>query len=340
MTICSRARWKWPGHLAACGIGKGTRVGVLVTNRLEFLSCLFGTALAGGVATTISTFFTATELEEVLRVSGVRCCCSSAMSSRRTSPRCWQSWSRRWRALRRASWPRSNFPFLSHLAMVDSDEGHGAIEGWSTFLARGAEVSSELIDAMGAAVAPSDVGLLKFSSGSTGKVKGILSAHRGVCLQLWRWKQWYAIDHGASGADVVGERLFLVGQLCHGAGRHAVVRRVAGAPALVRCRRGAGADGGGKGHLPQRLAAPVGPAGSRAELCQRRSFGDALYRCDDADRAASDDQDRLARTGAGLWQYRDLHPDHGLSFRHAAGSRRRAATASRLPARRSRSSIR
>ena len=57
--------------LAACGIGKGTRVGVLVTNRLEFLSCLFGTALAGGVATTISTFFTANELEEVLRVSGV-----------------------------------------------------------------------------------------------------------------------------------------------------------------------------------------------------------------------------------------------------------------------------
>ena len=42
--------------LAACGVGKGVRVGILVTNRLEFLSCLFGTALAGGVASTISTF--------------------------------------------------------------------------------------------------------------------------------------------------------------------------------------------------------------------------------------------------------------------------------------------
>ncbi|MFM6933253.1 MAG: AMP-binding protein, partial [Novosphingobium sp.] len=35
--------------LVACGIGKGTRVGILATNRLEFLSCVFGTALAGGI---------------------------------------------------------------------------------------------------------------------------------------------------------------------------------------------------------------------------------------------------------------------------------------------------
>ena len=180
--------------LAACGIGKGARVGVLVTNRLEFLSCLFGTALAGGVATTISTFFTASELEEVLRVSG----CSVLLLERNVlkkdfagmmaelEPRVASAAPGRLASLK--------FPFLTHLAMVDSDDGLGAIEGWRTFLARGAAVSPELVDAMGAAVAPSDVGLLKFSSGSTGKVKGILSAHRGVCLQLWRWKQWYNID--------------------------------------------------------------------------------------------------------------------------------------------------
>ena len=55
--------------LMACGVGKGTRVGILCTNRLEFLACLFGTSLAGGVATTISTFFTAHELDEVLKAS-------------------------------------------------------------------------------------------------------------------------------------------------------------------------------------------------------------------------------------------------------------------------------
>ena len=49
--------------LVSLGIAKGTRVGVLATNRLEFLAGLFGTSLAGGIATTISTFYTATELD-------------------------------------------------------------------------------------------------------------------------------------------------------------------------------------------------------------------------------------------------------------------------------------
>ena len=57
--------------LVACGVGKGTRVGILITNRLEFLSASFGTALAGGVVTTFSTFNTPTELDEVLTASGV-----------------------------------------------------------------------------------------------------------------------------------------------------------------------------------------------------------------------------------------------------------------------------
>jgi acyl-CoA synthetase (AMP-forming)/AMP-acid ligase II len=48
--------------LLACGVGKGTRVGVLMTNRPEFLSACFGAALAGCVATTLSTFSTPAEL--------------------------------------------------------------------------------------------------------------------------------------------------------------------------------------------------------------------------------------------------------------------------------------
>ena len=180
--------------LAALGVGKGTRVGILCTNRLEFLACLFGTSLAGGVATTISTFFTPNELDEVLKASS----CSILLLERNVLKKDFAEMLAELEPQVMTAEPDKlaslRYPFLRHLAIVDSDEAYGGIEGWSTFLARGEEVSLELIEAMGKAVSPSDPGLLKFSSGSTGKVKGILSAHRGVCLQLWRWKQWYQVD--------------------------------------------------------------------------------------------------------------------------------------------------
>ena len=180
--------------LIASGVGKGTRVGIIATNRLEFLSCLFGTALAGGVATTISTFFTATEINEVLKASG----CSVLLLERKVLKKDFSDILFELEPLLETSAPGElasvNYPFLRHLAFVDSDEGRGAIEGWSTFRARGKDVAAEHVDATAASVAPSDPGLLFFSSGSTGKAKGILAAHRAPCLQLWRWVGWYDID--------------------------------------------------------------------------------------------------------------------------------------------------
>ena len=175
--------------LVACGVAKGTRVGVLATNRLEFMACVFGTALAGGVPTMLSTFSTPAELEYLLAKSA----CSVVLLERHVlkkdfarmlceiEPRIADAQPGALRS------PR--FPFLRHLALMDSDEGIGAIVGWSAFLAKGETVSPALVEATAAAVAPSDPGALFFSSGSTGKPKGILSSHRGVCIQLWRYAQ-------------------------------------------------------------------------------------------------------------------------------------------------------
>jgi acyl-coenzyme A synthetase/AMP-(fatty) acid ligase len=78
------------------------------------------------------------------------------------------------------------FPFLRRLAMLDAAQPAGAIETWDSFLASGAEVPAEAVAARAATVVPADPGVLFFSSGSTNKPKGILSAHRGVSIQLWR----------------------------------------------------------------------------------------------------------------------------------------------------------
>ncbi len=179
--------------LIACGTGKGTRVGVLMTNRLEFLSAFFGTALAGGVATAISTFSTPAELDEVLRLSG----CSVLLFEREVLKRDFAAALLKLEPDMATAGPgrlkSTRYPFLRSIAAV-GHEGQGAIESWAGFLETGSRVSPDMVDATAAAVQPSDPGALFFSSGSTGKAKGILSAHRGPCLQLWRWPAWYCFD--------------------------------------------------------------------------------------------------------------------------------------------------
>src|SRR3954452_7094932 len=57
--------------LRACGVTKDVRVGVLMTNRPEWVAAVFGISLAGGVAVTLSTFSTPPELEYMVQVSGI-----------------------------------------------------------------------------------------------------------------------------------------------------------------------------------------------------------------------------------------------------------------------------
>lgn len=55
--------------LRASGVGKDTRVGLLMTNRPEWVSAFFGISMAGGVAVALSTFSTPAELEYLLTVA-------------------------------------------------------------------------------------------------------------------------------------------------------------------------------------------------------------------------------------------------------------------------------
>jgi fatty-acyl-CoA synthase len=110
------------------------------------------------------------------------------------------------------------FPFLRHLAMIDQEETLGAIEGWSNFLSRGADVSDAMVEATAATAMPADPGILLFSSGSTGKAKGILSSHRGPCLQFWRWPRWYDFAPDAPPRTWGANGFFWSGNLCQQVG--------------------------------------------------------------------------------------------------------------------------
>lgn len=181
--------------LVALGVGKGTRVGVLMTNRPEFLSAVFGTALAGGIATTLSTFSTVPELDYLLQASA----CSVLLMERKVLKKDFVEMVGSLEPLIGDSAPgelaSERFPFLQHIAAIGG--GGGKVMDWPAFLACGGGVASARVDARAATVAPSDPGVLFFSSGSTSRPKGILSAHRGVSLQLWRWRRFLAAKEDA-----------------------------------------------------------------------------------------------------------------------------------------------
>jgi fatty-acyl-CoA synthase len=180
--------------LIACGAGKDSRIGILMSNRLEWVAACFGISLAGGTVVGLSTFSTSAELEHLLKASGI----SMLLFERSVAGKDFATVLMGLEPAMTSAVPGAlvslKFPFLRRLAMVDAGPVGGAVESWARFLAHGEPVSPELVAATAAAVQPADPALLFFSSGSTGEPKGILNAHRAVNIQSWRQVRIYALD--------------------------------------------------------------------------------------------------------------------------------------------------
>lgn len=177
--------------LLAVGVGKDSRVGVLMTNRAEWIAAVFGTGLAGGVAVTLSTFSTASELEYLLQAAGV----SSLLFERNVLKKDFAAilgeLEPQILTVAPGRLASTRFPFLRRLAVVGKPPEHagGAIESWSDFLAQGESIPRKLVEATAATVLPANAGVLLFSSGSTSRPKGILGSHRQITIQCWRWRR-------------------------------------------------------------------------------------------------------------------------------------------------------
>jgi fatty-acyl-CoA synthase len=200
--------------LVACGVGKDSRVGILITNRPEWLAAFFGIGMAGGVAVTLSTFSTAPELDQLLKASCVDLLLFErqvlktdfAAMLRELAPEIGRDMPGRLAA--------PAFPFLRRLVMLGEGEGEpgGAIERWADFIVHGTAIAPGIVAATAAAVAPADTGVIFFSSGSTGKAKGIVSSHRAVAIQLWRWR-WFC-NVGDDVRTVTANGFFWSGNFC------------------------------------------------------------------------------------------------------------------------------
>ncbi|MGC2654427.1 MAG: AMP-binding protein [Mycobacterium sp.] len=175
--------------LRASGLGRDGRVGILMTNRPEWIAAVFGTSLAGGVAVTLSTFSAPSELDYLLRSSAVSVLLFEREVLAKDFAAVLTELEPEIVRMPPGTLQSERFPFLRRLVVIG--EPLPGIDSWEVFLALGRDQSREVVEATAAATHPSDAAVVFFSSGSTSKPKGILSSHRGVTIQMWRFRRLY-----------------------------------------------------------------------------------------------------------------------------------------------------
>ena len=151
----SREARRYAKGLMATGVGRGTRVGLLVPNRAEWLAAAFGTAMCGGVLVPLSTFATGDELAQLLAHSGVGVLIAQRGFAR--SPL---------EALAEdcpglldgppAPLTNDRFPHLRRIVDIGGAEPAGACAPVAALLAAGDDVPDAVLDAAIAAVTPAD----------------------------------------------------------------------------------------------------------------------------------------------------------------------------------------
>ncbi len=154
--------------LLGSGVGKGDRVALLATSRPEFLTIFLATARIGAVWVGLNPKY---RLEELAYVVG-DCRPSLLLGQVQIGGRDFTS------DLETLARRTDSIERLLPLGGADDDR----LRDFETFLAEGDAVAGDRLAGAVAAVEPTDVCLIVYTSGSTGHPKGAMLTHQGLCL--------------------------------------------------------------------------------------------------------------------------------------------------------------
>lgn len=156
--------------IAGLGVQPGDRVAIWSPNTWHWVVGCLATHYAGAVLVPLNTRYTAGEAADILA---------------RTQAPLLIGMGRFLGADRVAELDRTALPALRHIVRVPVEEEDGT---WDEFLA-GPQVPLHEVDARAQAVQPDDVSDILFTSGTTGRSKGVLCAHRQSLSAPAAWAQ-------------------------------------------------------------------------------------------------------------------------------------------------------
>ena len=151
------------------GVSSGDRVAIWSPNTWHWVVACLATTYAGGVLVPLNTRYTASEAADILARTGAPLLFASGEFLGADNA---------------ASIDRDALPELRHIVRVPIEKDDGT---WDEFMSRGTDLDAA--DARAAAVKPDDVSDILFTSGTTGRSKGALCAHRQSLAGSAAWAE-------------------------------------------------------------------------------------------------------------------------------------------------------
>jgi acyl-CoA synthetase (AMP-forming)/AMP-acid ligase II len=162
--------------LVANGIEPGARVALWSPNTYHWVVAALGVHWAGGVVVPINTRYTGAEAADI--VERVHAAALVVVGEFLGVDRYAQL---------RGTAPELRIPLVIRIPFGGNDVPVDGVQDWNDFLAHATDATRTDADARAAAVDADDVSDILFTSGTTGRSKGVLSAHRQAIGVAQAW---------------------------------------------------------------------------------------------------------------------------------------------------------
>jgi acyl-CoA synthetase (AMP-forming)/AMP-acid ligase II len=168
--------------MLAMGVGKGTRVGILMPNGPDWTLCWLAIARIGALAVPLNTFYKPRELGWALRHADVHLLLTADRFLSNDYLERLETFAPELLAQTHTPLQVQSLPYLRHVLVWGETARPWASAGPRTLEAAGRRVDSRLFDAVEASVSPADAMVVIYSSGSTADPKGAVHT-QGAALR-------------------------------------------------------------------------------------------------------------------------------------------------------------